>query len=366
MQRVVLTLAVTLLVVASLGVGVLAAHWPFWQRAWQWHAAPTGWPAKIDGAVQVLHGGGSAMVLDFHADAGIEAIAAAGSTHALLRAGADGRVDAWFAPGYDARSLVDGRGLTAVVLAPLFAQLAVEHPDLLDKPVGAWLPDWGKEDRRGVITPRQLLWQLSGMPAGDFNPLNPFNGRAQLASGPDFTRAALRWQPGWPPGSHFEESPVNAQLLALVAAGVADAPFKDLLQQRLWARVAADDAEAMLDHRDGEVAVHCCLRASLADWLRLALLVAADGRNIPVPWPAGFATRLGTASPVHESYGLGFQLLVAADRQLLVATSSGRQMLIDAANGKALLWVGEGMPPSGLVALISADNAGTHRPLPVP
>jgi CubicO group peptidase (beta-lactamase class C family) len=366
MQRVVLTLAVTLLVVASLAIGILAAHWPFWQRAWGWHESPTGWPAKIDGAVQVLHGGEGAIALDFHMDANLAAIAAAGNTQALLRATADGRVDAWFAPGHDPRSLVDGRGLAAVVLAPLFAQLVTERPELLDQPVGAWLPEWGKEDRRGVITPRQLFWQLSGMPAGNLNPLNPFNARAQLAAGPDFPRVALRWQPSWPPGSHFEESAVNAQLLAMVAAGVAGAPFKDVLQEKLWSRIAADDAEAMLDHRAGEAAAHCCLRASIADWLRLALLIAADGRDARVPWPAGFAAQLGTASPVHESWGLGFEVTREAGRQLLVVTSAGRQMLIDPQNGAALLWIGEGTPPYGLMAQISADNAGTHRPVPVP
>src|SRR5690606_38850018 len=132
--------------------------------------------------------------------------------------------------------------------------------------------------RRGAITPRQLFWQLSGMPAGDFEPLNPFNTRAQLVAGPDFSRAAMRWQPVWPPGSHFEQSAVNAQLLALVAARLQGATFASLLEERLWSRVAAADATVMLDHRRGDMAAHCCVRASIGDWLRLALALAADGR----------------------------------------------------------------------------------------
>lgn len=352
MQRVLLILAVTALVMASLGAGLLAAHWPFWQRAWQWHVAPAGWPATIEGAVQVLHGGDGALALDIHADAGIEAAASAATTHALLRAGPDGRVDAWFAPGHDLHALIDGRGLVPVVLAPLFAQLAHEHHGLLDAPVGAWLPEW-KEDHRGVITPRQLFWQLSGMPAGRFLPLNPFNARAQLASGPDFAYAALRWRLVWPPGSHFEESPVNAQLLALVAAGVDGVPFRDVLQKRLWSRVAADDALAMLDHRGGDAAAHCCLRASIADWLRLGLLLAGDGRSGSAAlWPQGFVSELVTSSPVHAGHGLGFQLLSRAGGPLLVAGSAGRQLLLDPRSGAALLWVGEGAPPPGLAQLL--------------
>ncbi|MEJ0098919.1 MAG: serine hydrolase [Pseudomonadota bacterium] len=351
MQRVVLILAVTVLVTGSLGAGVLAAHWPFWQRAWQWHVAPTGWPSSMPGAVQVLHGGAGARVLDVHVDEGLAAAIPA-NTQALLRAHADGRVDAWFAPGQDIHSLVDGRDLSALVLTPLFLQLASEHQGLLDAPLGAWLPQW-KEDRRGPITPRQLFWQISGLPARHFTPLNPFRARAQLASGPDFAYAALRWKPVWPPGSHFEASPVNAQLLALTAAAVAGTPFKSLLQEKLWTKVAVADAYAMLDHRGGDIAAHCCLRASLGDWLRLGLLLAADGRGDGARlWPAGSLGEKLAASPIHPGQGLGFDLLPRSGGQLLVATGTGRQLLIDPATATVLLWVGEGAPPPGLARLL--------------
>jgi hypothetical protein len=352
MQRVLLILAVIGLTMASLGVGALSAHWPFWQRAWQWHAAPSGWPETIAGATHVLRGADRALALAVHADAGIAGVAGTAGTQALLRAHRDGRVEAWFAPGFELRSPVDGRGLAAVLLVPLFAQLSGEHPGVLDTPVAAWLTDW-KEDRRGMITPRQLFWQLSGLPARAFNPLNPFAARAQLASGPDFARAVMRWQPDYPPATHFEESPVNAQLLALVAAAMDGAPFRDVVQKRLWSQVAADDALAMLDHRRGDMAVHCCLKASLADWLRLALLLATDGRhNDAALWPPGFISQLVAASPVHEGYGLGFQLRTGAAGPLLVAASAGRQLWIAPQAGTVLLWVGEGAPPPGMPQLL--------------
>jgi len=351
MQRTLVIVALIILVTASLGVGSLAAHWPFWQRGWQWHASATGWPATIAGNRQVLVAGESPLALQIRDEPGFEVVAATGSTQALLRAYGDGRVDAWFAPGVDAGLLVDWRGLSSVVLAPLYAQFVGERPDLLDTPSGAWLPAWS-DDRRGAITPRQFFWQLSGMPAREFQPLNPFNSRAQLAAGPDFSRAALRWRPEWPPGSHFEESPVNAQLLALIAASFEGAPFSAVLQKRLWSRIAADEAHVMLDHRRGDVAAHCCLRASIGDWLRLALLLAADGRiGGQELWPPGLLAQLTTASPVHEGYALGFQL-PDSESQVLVATSTGRQLMIAPRAGAALLWVGEGDPPPGLARLL--------------
>ena len=352
MQRMVLILAVIALVMASLAAGALSAHWPFWQRAWSWHAAPQGWPATIEGATQVLRGAARAQPLDLHADAGIAGIAATAGTQALLHVHRDGRVDAWLAPGLDLHSPLDGRGLASVVLLPLFAQLSGEHSGLLDQPVAAWLPEW-KEDRRGLITPRQLFWQLSGLPARTFHPLNPFSSRAQLASGPDFARAVMRWQPDYPPATHFEESPVNAQLLALLATHIDRAPLRDILQKRLWSQAAADDALAMLDHRGGDMAAHCCIRASLGDWLRLALLLAGDGRNGEAAlWAPGFLSELVTASPVHADYGLGLQLQTGPMGPLLLAASAGRQLWIAPQTGAALLWVGEGAPPPGLSQLL--------------
>jgi hypothetical protein len=353
MQRMLIIVAVTVLVSASLAAGSLAAHWPFWQRAWQWHQSNSGWPARVEGATLLLHGGPAALPLDIRSAADITEVAGTAATRALLRAGTDGHVDAWFAPGVDAGSSIDWRGLAPLVLVPLYAQLAAEHDGLLDAPIGAWLPEW-RTDRRGAITPRQLFWQLSGMPAGAFSPLNPFSARAQLASGPDFRRAAMRWQPVWPPGSHFEESPVNAQLLAVVLARVEGTRFADVLQKRLWSRLAGADATVLLDHRAGEISAHCCMQATLGDWLRLALLLAGDGRLANTAlWSPGFVAQVTAASPVHSGFGLGFELRSPRpDQVLLVATTAGRQVLIAPGHAAALLWVGDGEPPRDLARLL--------------
>ena len=147
---------------------------------------------------------------------------------------------------------------------------------------------------------------------------------------------------------------MNAQLLALVAARVEGVSFGEVVQKKLWSRIAARDAIAMLDHRRGDVAAHCCLRASMGDWLRLGLVLASDGRKKDVAlWPPGFTTQLLAASPVHEGYGLGFNLVAPRpNRQLLVSTSGGRELIIAPASGAALLWVGEGAPPPGLAQLL--------------
>ncbi len=346
MQRALVIMAVFLLVMAALGVGALASHWPFWNRAWQWQQAADGWPQRLPGPTRVLHGGVVALPLDLPADKALAALAG-GATRILVLAGVDGRGSSWFADGSTEHSMVDGRGLAAGLLAPLYGLLGRSRPGLLDLPLGTHIGEW-REGPRGAITPRQLLWQMSGFPAGDFRPLNPASARAQLASGPDFERAALHWRLSYPPGSHFEPTPVNAQLLAVLAARLAAAPYVQVLEQLLWSQLAANDAVAMLDRPRGHIAAHCCLTATAADWLRLGLLLANDGRiGERQLLPAGFVAGMATESPVHTGYGLGYRLAaVAAGGRILILETTGRQLVISPASRSAILWVGEGAPPA--------------------
>jgi hypothetical protein len=356
MQRALIIFAVILLVTVSLVVGALSANWPFWQRAWQWQAAGTGWPENLPGPEALLRGGANARPLHYVDDPMLADRTRGTTTQALLLATPAGQVRAWFAPGFDPHTRIDGRGLAAGLLTPLYGRLLLRHPGLLDAPVGAALDEW-KLDRRGAISARQLFWQLSGLAAGEFRPLNPFNARAQLVAGPDFGRAALRMRGVYPPGSHFEESAANAQLLALVAARLERRTFASVLETQLWSRVAADDAFAMLDHRRGDVAAHCCLRASIGDWLRVGLLLVDDGPGLTGPLlPAGFSDEVVRSSAVHSDYGLGVRLAPAqAAGRALIFDTPGRQLLVDRARGLVLLWVGSGPAPMDLQQLLSAD-----------
>lgn len=313
MQRVLVILAVIVLVTVSLGVGALTANWPFWQRAWAWHAAAGGWPQQLSGPHIVVRGK-SAVPLDILvASPEVSAAAAAADTHLLMRV-RGAHVDAWFAPGFEASTMVDGRGLATAVLAPLYAQLERSHPGLLDQPIGAWLEAW-RQDARGAITPRALLEQVEGgiTAAPATTPLNPFSASARLASGPGFHRAALAIvQPGGP------ASPAAAaQLLASVLVAVEGQPYAAVLQEHLWSRIAAGDALLMLERRNGQAAAHCCLRASAADWLRVGLRAAEAA---------------GASSGIRTVVGSGRVLVIGPER--------------------ALFWAGSGPAPSGLEMLL--------------
>lgn len=352
MQRALVILAVFLLVIVALAAGALAAHWPFWVRAWQWQAADDHWPTQLPGPTQVLKGG--AVAVPLHLEAGPAPQVLEGSTtQLLLVADADGHGTAFLAQGYSTASSIDGRGLAAGFLAPLFGLLETGHPAVLQT-----------ADAGDRATPQQLLWQLSGFPAGTFQPLNPLNLRSQLASGPDFERAALHWRQTWPAGSHFEESPVNHQLLSMKAAQLAGKPYALFLEQALWSQFASGDAVAMRDHLRGSIAAHCCIRASAGDWLRLGLLLADDGRvGSRQLLPAGFVHRMAGDSPVHPGYGLGFRVAETVETgRVLALETQGRLLLVAPALRRALLWVGSGAAPAGLHQLLGAEAAGSDRP----
>jgi len=356
MQRLLITMTVVVLVVAALAAGALAAHWPFWHRAWQWHAASTGWPEALPGPTLPLSAGDTYLRLRVFTDPSLAARADAG-TQLLMAGDGDGDVAAWFAPGFSELSVIDGRGLAAGLAAPLMATLG--DASLLDAPLRNRLAGW-QQDARGAITPRQLLWQLSGLGGGGFSPLNPWSRRAQLASGPDFMRAALRTRLEFPPGTHFEEAPANAQLLSLLMEQVTGTGYAAVLEQRLWSRFAAHEAVATLDHRRGNMAAHCCIRAAAGDWLRLGLMLANDGQSGSLRLlPEGAVAEMARSSPVHPGYGLGYRLADSgAGAQILVLETEGRRLVIAPHSGRAVLWVGTGAPPPWLYALLMPEMAG--------
>jgi CubicO group peptidase (beta-lactamase class C family) len=351
MQRALIVIVMLALVVVALAAGTLAAHWPFWQRAWQWHSAAQGWPEELGGPTRTLQPAAAPAPLTIDSDASLAPFT---GTSVLMVADATGHTRAYFAAGMDERSIVDGRELSVALQVALFGALLQEgRAHLLDEPIGNLLVQW-KDDPRGVITPRQLLWQLSGLSGGPFMPLNPFSPLSQLASGPDFQRAAFRTPLRYPPGSHFAPSPANAQLLALVAAQVTGESYAAALERLVWSRLAAQPATGLLDRRRGEMSAYCCFSASAGDWLRLGLLLANSGRDRDQKiLPLDFLGQVEAPSPVHPGQGLGFELVKAdAGRQLLQLATTGRRLLLAPDSGSALFWAGTGEPPTGLAALL--------------
>jgi hypothetical protein len=350
MQRVLLVIVLLTLLAASLAVGSFAAAWPFWSRAQAWRTAPGNWPSPLPGPGRSLQGSSPAQAPVVGIDAGFADGAGMQGTQVLLVADGPAAVRGWYAPGFDERSEVDGRGLATGLLPLVYAALEPAHPGLLDQPVGQHLREWAA-DPRGAITPRQLMWELSGLAGGTRRPWNPFDPQAQLLAGPDFMRAALAVRQQFPAGTTPVASPANAQLLALLAGRLSAQPYADVLESALWRRFAADQARAVLDHRRGEIAAHCCITATARDWLGAAMLLAQQGhvgmRTVLPPAPLA---AIGVDHPVNPGQGLVWRIERRDGVDFLLLRSTGRLLAAAPVSGKALFWSGEDELPVDVVA----------------
>jgi hypothetical protein len=352
MQRVLLIIVLALLLAVSLAAGTMAAAWPFWSRAWAWRSAPEGWPVALPGPVRTLRGMDAPVPLQVRPDPALSEVARTSGAQLLLGADAPDVVRAWFAPGLDEHSFVDGRGLAPGLLPLVYAVLEQEHPGVLDQPLRSYLREWA-HDPRGAITPRELMWELGGLAGGSRRPWNPLDPQAQLLAGPDFTRAALAVPQVFPAGTVHAWSPANAQLLALLAGRLSRQGYADLLESALWRQIGADDARAVLDHPRGEIAAHCCIGAAAGDWLRVALRFAWEGNiGSGPPLSSRVLADVGVTHPLNPGQGLVWRVEHVEGAALLRLQTTGRTLVAAPGRGRALFWVGEGELPLEQAAML--------------
>ncbi|MEO7773994.1 MAG: serine hydrolase [Steroidobacteraceae bacterium] len=338
MRKLMIAITLVLLLLTSSAVGLLAADWPFWQRAWAWHQQT--WPDAMPGA-RIEIAGAPEVPWPFPptgTEAGdpilLRAAAGAGQHEALLVLDGERLLFEQYGPGVDAATRLSSRELASVLPALLYGiALAAGTVPGLDSPVRSVLTEW-RDDPRGNMTPRQLLWNLSGLESPALVPWNPLHRRARLASGPDFARAALDFRLVYPAGSHFEPSPANPQLMGLLLERAAGMPFAQYLQTRLWQPLGAGPASAMADRTTGRMALHCCFDASARDWLRVGALLAnggevATGKRRVRVLPPTWLEQMSTAAAVNPGYGLGLEVArTRSGARLLHLGGSGRDLWI--------------------------------------
>jgi CubicO group peptidase (beta-lactamase class C family) len=116
-------------------------------------------------------------------------------------------------------------------------------------------------------------------------------------------------------------------------------PLADYLSTRIWAPMGAEaDASWGVDN-SGQETAQCCLSAVARDWLRLGLLLAADGVRdgrevIPRAWVLEATTASAAfqvAGTATRTLGYGYQtwLLPGARRQFMLMGIHGQAILVD-------------------------------------
>ena len=358
MRRILLVIVMCLLVAGSAAVGIVAADWPFWQRVVRVsQLSDSGeWPesfyqpvARIDSVAAT-----AGTPPEFFAPADV---AAPGIDPAALESAARwaeannsvallvlhrGRIALeryW--QGMDGVTLFSGRAMSRSLVGLVYGFAVTEGQVALDDPVEKFLPEW-RGDKRGRITVRQLLQNVSGLEEVPLNVLNTPPGASQferlayltrhflernvrLSLGTDFAATALSFESAFDAGSRFALANANSQLLGVILERATGVPFERYVQQRLWQFVATGTGEFYLDRSNGMPAVYCCFRATPRDFLRIGALLVDDGRlEGRQVLPAGWVAAMRETSRINPLYGLQVWSGRAAAGTREYTTDSGR------------------------------------------
>jgi CubicO group peptidase (beta-lactamase class C family) len=375
MRRVLTILSAIVLLVVSLGIGAFTADLPFWRRAFQLplpegevylpratlgdgregsQAMPSGEPPfdplVVDEAVSRARGAGARALLVMHR----------------------GRLvlERYFVDE-DSGSLLPAT-LVARPLAAMAVGVAVAEGRItsLDTPLSGFLHEW-EADARGRITLRQLLEETSGLETGgDIHGLlhrSPWRDLARLPGfatsrgvrmllGNDYQSSALGFRLDHEPGGFYNVSPANLQLVAVVLERTTGMPYERFIDERLWRAAGAGPAEIQLDRRAGMPAAHCCWRATARDLLRIASLLATDGRHDDRPLlPAGWVEEMARPSRVNAETGLQLRRLRLEGHDALSASDdAGSAFWVVGARELVVLSVARqgGRPQDELPALL--------------
>ncbi len=106
------------------------------------------------------------------------------------------------------------------------------------------------------------------------------------------------------PGKRWQPQACDPQLLAHIIERVSGMQYSQYVSTRLWKPIGAGDAWLMLDHQGGTAHASCCLRARIGDWMRVAQLLANDGKyEGEQVLPPGWVGAMVTPSKANPRFG---------------------------------------------------------------
>lgn len=182
----------------------------------------------------------------------------------------------------------------------------------LEDPVTRYLPGLAGGGYDGV-TVRQLLTMTSGVGWNE-DYTDPNSDVARFFEEPAFdgrdpvvTYMARRPQ-AHAPGTHWNYSTGETNLVGALVAAAEGRPLADLLSERIWSRAGMEqDAVWALDQGGREMG-GCCVSATLRDWGRIGLMALEDGelggqRIVPDDWFAQAVVKQAETGEPGEGYG---------------------------------------------------------------
>ena len=291
----------------------------YWQDPWLWRKYVQFFSSGNPEAPEVLrpfetiYGDGSFelpavtpedSVLSDAARDSLHEYAAEFGSHALIVVHGGVIQDEWYAPYWSPDNLAQSQSMHKSLMA-LFVGIALEDGkfDSVDDPVGKYIQEWA-DDPRGEITLRNLMYMSSGLAQYEFT-LNPYDDGFQwLNSGRSIEPILRTPLADWEQGEKWDYNNINSELLGIALERAYGQRYSELLREKLWEPMGAEQADVYLDSPGNRAYTSCCLGAPVMDWVRLGMMLLNRGevngnRIVSGEW----IDEMATAAPMAGFYG---------------------------------------------------------------
>lgn len=210
-----------------------------------------------------------------------EEVLATTKTNALLVMCNGALIHEWYREPDQASARQSSWSVAKSVVSLLAGQLIEEGKLSEDTVMVDVLPEFRTGTDFDTITVGQLLDMTSGIDVTeDYSYLKPFVGVGGLQMTTDLPGYLMKNRGlVFPPGSESRYRSVDAQYLSMIVARVEGKPLAEILQERLWGPLGAqDDATWNLDREGGIEKGFAAINATPRDFAKIGLLVANDGK----------------------------------------------------------------------------------------
>ncbi|MFZ9872762.1 MAG: serine hydrolase domain-containing protein [Steroidobacteraceae bacterium] len=204
-------------------------------------------------------------------------------------------------------SLLTSRSLAKPMTAIAVGRaIALGHIRSLDQPVADFVTEWRGDERRRLIRVRHLLDMRSGFlpQSASSDPAHILN-RAYLH--PRHDEIIIREYPVVDvPGSRYEYNNASSEMVAVLIERATGRRYAEFLSREVLQPIGAPGGNIWINRPGGVAHAGCCLMLPAEAWLRLGILLAADG-----VWqgerllPEGYVTEMRRGTRENPYYGLG-------------------------------------------------------------
>jgi CubicO group peptidase (beta-lactamase class C family) len=189
-----------------------------------------------------------------------------------------------------------------------------------------------KDSAYGKIAIQDLLHMSSGMSC-----------QASPSSSGDITLQGLArdCKQEVAPGTRFQYSPADSQLLGLILSRAVKMPLASYLDQRIWRNIGTEANASWVIDSSGQETAFCCFNAVLRDYARFARLLAFDGawngkQLIPRQWVLDATTVKESDSQLAPGkstrfFGYGYQTWIfpGTRRMFALIGANGQRIFVD-------------------------------------